>query len=144
MTDPLEGAPSTRGAEWIAGHVEDPEMIAPGLRPPPVARREREVAALVAYVHRLSRTPYPGFPDQFQTAASVYARFCIGCHTVDGEGGKDGPDLSKIGGKHDATSLRRLIADPESVNPNAEMPSFESRLTATEIDAIATYLASRK
>ena len=74
----------------------------------------------------------------------MFARFCIGCHTIDGEGGKDGPDLSKIGEKHDAAYLQRLIADPEAVNPKAEMPSFETRLSAAELDAIATYLASRK
>jgi len=74
----------------------------------------------------------------------VFARFCIGCHTIDGEGGKDGPDLSNIGEKRDAAYLQRLIADPEAVNPKAEMPSFETRLSAAELDAIATYLASRK
>ena len=144
MADSLEDAPSSRGPEWIAGHVADPEMIAPGLRQPPVNRPEREVAALVAYVHRLSRSRYPGFPADVQTAASVYARFCVGCHVIDGEGGTDGPDLSKIGAKHDADYLRRLIADPEGVDPKAEMPSFETRLTAAELDTIATYLASRK
>jgi ubiquinol-cytochrome c reductase cytochrome b subunit len=144
IADPLEGAPSSRGAEWIAGHVSDPEMIAPGLRQLPVARPEREVAALVAYVHRVSRTRYPGFPDGLQTAASVYARFCVGCHTIDGEGGTDGPDLSKIGSKHDAAYMQRLVADPESVDPKAEMPSFETRLTPAELEAIAAYLASRK
>ncbi|HKH74066.1 MAG TPA: cytochrome b N-terminal domain-containing protein [Vicinamibacterales bacterium] len=144
ITDPLENTASSRGVEWAAGHIEDPEMIAAGLRQPPVARREREVAAIVAYVHRLSRQPYPGFPQPTETAASVFARFCIGCHTIDGEGGKDGPDLSNIGEKRDAAYLQRLIADPEAVNPKAEMPSFETRLSAAELDAIATYLASRK
>ncbi|MEO5896319.1 MAG: cytochrome b N-terminal domain-containing protein [Vicinamibacterales bacterium] len=144
MADPLEAASSSRGAEWIAGHVVDPEMIVPGLRQPPVSRSEREVVALVAYVQRLSRSGYPGFTDDVQTAASVYARFCVGCHIVDSEGGKDGPDLSQIGAKRDAAYMRRLIADPEGVDPNAEMPSFETRLTSAELEAIATYLASRK
>ena len=144
IADPLEAAMSSRGAEWIAGHVGDPEMIAPGLRQPPVARPEREVAALVAYVRRISRQPYPGFPQRTEVAASVFARFCVGCHTIDAEGGSDGPDLSKIGEKRDADYLRGLIADPEAVDPKAEMPSFETRLTAAELDAIATYLASRK
>ena len=45
-----------------AGHVGDPEMIAPGLREPPTSITDREVAAIVAYVRRSSRAPYPGFP----------------------------------------------------------------------------------
>ena len=142
--DPLEGMALARGPEWIRGHIEDPEMIAPGVREPPVERGEREVAALVAYVYRLARQPYPGFPARTETAAAVFAHRCIGCHVVDGDGGTEGPDLSHVGSKHDAGFLRRLIADPEAVNPNAEMPSFERRLSSDQLDAIAAYLASRK
>jgi ubiquinol-cytochrome c reductase cytochrome b subunit len=142
--DPLEVVSSTRGPEWIAGHVVDPEMISPGLREPPSPPTEREVAAIVAYVRKLSRQSYPGFPAQTETAATIYARHCVGCHVIDGEGGKDGPDLSKIGGKRDLAYLMRLIADPESVNPDAEMPGFRSRLNAAELNAIAAFLASRK
>jgi ubiquinol-cytochrome c reductase cytochrome b subunit len=144
MTDPLERLSSTRGAEWISGHVTDPEMIAPGLREPPAVLNEREVAALVAYVHQLSRQPYPGFSPEMERAAAVFARYCIGCHVIDGEGGKDGPELTHIGSKHDAATLRRWITDPESVNPDADMPAFGMRLTPDQLDAIAAYLASRK
>ena len=144
MADPLESGRSSRGAEWIAGHVADPEIIGPGLREPPAPKTEREVAAIVAYVRQLSRAPYPGFDTRTETGAVVYARFCIGCHIIDGDGGDDGPELSTIGRKHDAAFLKRLIADPEAVNPDAEMPSFDSRLSADELDAISTLLASLK
>lgn len=144
MADQLESTPTSRGAEWIASHVADPEVIGPGLREPPASKTDREIAAIVAYVQKLSRTPYPGFDPGTETAASVYARFCIGCHVIDGEGGKDGPELSAIGGKHDADFLKQLVADPEAVNPDAEMPSFKSRLTQDELDAIARYLSTRR
>jgi ubiquinol-cytochrome c reductase cytochrome b subunit len=144
VTDPVGTAAVTRTPEWLAAHVADPEVIAPGVRQPPTAVSEREVAAIVAYVHRLSRGGYPGFDDRTEAAASVFARYCIGCHVMNGEGGKDGPDLSRIGAKHDAATLRRWIADPVSVNPDAEMPSFGRRLTTAELDAVASYLAARK
>ena len=60
MADALERASISRGPEWLAGHVADPEMIAPGLREPPSAVSEREAAALVAYVRQVSRQPVPG------------------------------------------------------------------------------------
>lgn len=142
--DPLDGLPASRGPEWLAGHVADPEMIAPGLRVPPAEVHEREVAAIVAHVRRLARQPFVPVDPAVQTAAAVYARHCIGCHRIDGEGGDDGPDLSHIGGKHDMAKLRTWIADPEAVNPDAEMPSFAKRLTPQELDAIASYLAGRK
>jgi ubiquinol-cytochrome c reductase cytochrome b subunit len=142
--DPLEGMVSSRGAEWIAGHVVDPEMITPGLREPPVYREEREVAAIVAYVRRLSRAGYPTVPAETQAAAAIYVRYCVGCHTVDGDGGKDGPDLSKVGSKRDLATIRRIITDPSSVKADAEMPAFGKRLTPQQLESIAGYLAARK
>ena len=144
LSDPLERLPLTRGAEWLAGHIEDPQMIAPGLREPPAPIGEREVAAMVAYVRKLSRAPYPGFDANTESVAAVFARFCVGCHVVDGDGGSDGPDLSRIGAEHDKAYLARLIADPESVNPDAEMPSFARRLTPAELDLTAAWFAARK
>ncbi len=142
--DPIDGLPASRGPEWLAGHVLDPEMIAPGLRDPPVVVSEREAAALVAYARRASRQPYPGFSPHLETVGAVFARYCVGCHKLDGDGGKDGPDLSHEGSKHDAATLRRWIVDPEEVDPDAEMPSFGDRLSAAQLDAVSAYLAARK
>jgi ubiquinol-cytochrome c reductase cytochrome b subunit len=144
MADPLGSIALSRGAEWVSGHITDPEMIAPGLREPRTKVSEREVAAILAYVRRLSRQAYPGFPEQLEVVATIYARYCVGCHVIDGDGGKDGPELSKIGAKHDAATLRTWIVDPEAVNPDADMPSFGDRLSAQQLDAIAGYLAGRK
>ena len=144
MADALDHATMGRGTEWLAGHVIDPEVIAPGVRERTSPLHEREVAAIVAHVRRLSRESYPGFAPQIETAAAVYARHCIGCHVIDGKGGKDGPELSDIGRKHDLSALRLWIADPEAVNPDAEMPAFKNRLTPDQLDAIAGYLATRR
>jgi ubiquinol-cytochrome c reductase cytochrome b subunit len=144
MADPLANLAAARPVDWIAGHVADPEMIAPGLREPPVRRGEREISAIVAYVRRSSRSEYPGFDPRVESAAATFARHCIGCHVIDGDGTQEGPNLSRVGRKHDAAFLERLIADPVSVNPKAEMTAFGSRLTEAELKDLAAYLASRK
>jgi quinol-cytochrome oxidoreductase complex cytochrome b subunit/cytochrome c553 len=144
LADPLEGGPSSRGPEWIAGHIADPEMIAPGMREPLTIVHEREAAAIAAYVRRASRQAYPGYPPDVEATAVIVARYCIGCHKIDGDGGTDGPDLTHEGSKHDAATLRRWIVDPELVDPKAEMPSFGDRLTDAQLDAISGYLSSRK
>jgi len=144
MADPLEGVSMARGPEWLAGHVTDPEMIAPGLREPPSAVTEREAAALVAYVRQVSRQSYPGYPAEIERAAFVWARYCVGCHVIDGDGGKDGPELSHIGSKHDAATMRTWIVDPEAVKPDTDMPKFGNRLNPLQLDAISRFLASRK
>jgi len=144
VADALEGLASTRTAEWITGHVADPEMIAPGLREAPTAVHEREAAAMVASARRASRQPYPGFPEPVETSGAIYARYCVGCHKIEGDGGTEGPDLTHVGSEHDVATLRRWIVDPELVDPEAEMPSFGDRLSDAQLDAIAGYLAARK
>jgi mono/diheme cytochrome c family protein len=98
----------------------------------------------VAYARRASRQPYPGFAEQVETVGPIFARYCVGCHKIEGDGGTEGPDLTHAGEKHDAATLRRWIVDPEQVDPDAEMPSFGDRLSAAQLDAIAAYLAARK
>jgi ubiquinol-cytochrome c reductase cytochrome b subunit len=144
MADALDQVSLARGPDWVAGHVSDPEMIAPGLREPPTRVTDREGAALVAFVTQLTRSPYPGFPASTERAAAVWARYCVGCHVIDGDGGSDGPELTHIGSKHAANELRKWIADPEAIKPETDMPSFEDRLTPGQLDSIAEYLASRK
>jgi len=144
MADPLDQVSLSRGPEWLTGHVTDAEMIAPGLREPPTPVSEREAAALVAYVRQVTRQPYPGYTAPIETAARVWARYCVGCHVIDGDGGKDGPELSHIGSKHDAATLRGWIVDPEAVKPDTDMPAFGKRLKPEQLDAIAQYLADRK
>jgi ubiquinol-cytochrome c reductase cytochrome b subunit len=144
MAEPLDDISLSRGPEWIAGHVSDPEMIAPGLREPPTATSDREAAAILAYVNQLARSPYPGFDARTETASTVFARYCVGCHILDGDGGSDGPELTHAGAKHDVAALRLWIADPEAVDAEADMPAFGKRLAPAELDAIAAHLASRK
>jgi quinol-cytochrome oxidoreductase complex cytochrome b subunit/cytochrome c553 len=144
LADPLEGGPSTRGPEWISGHIADPEMIAPGMRESPITVHEREAAAIAAYARRAAREPYPGYSPAVEMIAPVWARYCVGCHKIEGDGGTDGPDLTHEGTKHDAATLRRWIEDPEQVDPDADMPAFGDRLSAAQLDAISGYLAARK
>jgi ubiquinol-cytochrome c reductase cytochrome b subunit len=148
MADAVGASPLSRPPAWLASHVVDPEVIAPGLRPPPKVE-QREVDAIVAYVQRVARGEQPPrVSDGDRAVALLFARHCVGCHRLDGDGGSqtddDGPDLSHAGAKRDAGWLRRWIADPEAMDPDAEMPGFDTKLTAAELDLISSYLAARK
>lgn len=145
IADELPVQPMVRGRDWLAGHVNDPEVIAPGLRPPPSERHEQQVRAIVAYVQRLREGSLPQQPDASTVrAAQVFARYCVVCHTIDGDGGADGPELSRIGQKHERDWLRRWIEDPTAVREDADMPAFGGKLTPEELDSIASYLALRR
>jgi len=67
---------------------------------------------------------------------------CYGCHTVGKFGTPIGPDLSKVGAKHDLAYLTKWLQDPASQKPTAHMPKIQ--LTDTEARALAAYLAARR
>jgi putative heme-binding domain-containing protein len=80
---------------------------------------EMEVWRIVAYVRQLSRQGSPE-PITGDAAAGVivYQRHgCAGCHTIDGQGGVLGPDLTGIGAKRSVRYVRESIVDP-----NADIP----------------------
>lgn len=138
--DPLGNIAVTRPVPWIQNHIADPEVIAPGIRPMPPAD-EPAGAALIAYVKR-GGTP-PSVSEGTRQAAVIFAKHCVRCHKIDGDGGTEGPDLSRAGAKRDAPWLRRWIARPEAIKPDAKMPAFDRKLTADELATISSFLARR-
>ncbi len=83
---------------------------------------------------------------------------CLGCHQLDGQGGKLGPDITFVGDKtahdfdfthfgHDEPRtvshwLKRHFLDPSEVSPNTVMPA--AALTENEADALTAYALSLK
>ena len=64
---------------------------------------------------------------------------CLSCHLIAGEGGRRGPDLSRIGDK-----LSRVDLIVRIVNGGTNMPAYGSILTPAELEAVTTFLESRK
>jgi cytochrome c551/c552 len=55
------------------------------------------------------------------------SRGCMGCHTVNGQGGNVGPDLSNEGNSgHSTQWLATQIRDPKSHDPQTAMPAFNN------------------
>jgi mono/diheme cytochrome c family protein len=63
---------------------------------------------------------------------------------IDGEGGDQGPDLTRAGKERDVKWLHEWITDPEAMDALANMPAFGDRLTPEELTAITNFLAARK
>jgi nitric oxide reductase subunit C len=143
--NPIDETIVRRDPEWIVGHVRDPQMIAPGLRPVPQgSMTEGQAASVLAYMKRLHAGAAPPKLGEHQDAIAVYGRYCSTCHVIDGEGAKVAPDLSHIGSKHDAMWLHDWITDPMMVRFDATMPPFGDRLDDQQMAAIVGYLAGRK
>jgi putative heme-binding domain-containing protein len=93
----------------IRSGVPDTEM--PGVNIP-----DMEVWRLVAYVQQLGRQggsdPITG---DAAAGAAVYTRAaCAQCHTIGGQGGFLGPDLTDIGDRRAVRHLRQSIVEPSA------------------------------
>lgn len=141
VADPLGAVAVARPAAWIRHHVADPEVIAPGIRPAPDVD-PHETDAIVAFARRGGRPPE--MAAEATRTAVLLAQHCLRCHRLDGEGGSEGPDLSHAGRERDESWLRRWIARPEAVKPDADMPAFDRKLAAEDLDRLAAYLAARR
>lgn len=140
---PIEAGRIGRTADWLAAHVADPEVIAPGVREAPQTN-QRDMAAITAALARLRGGNAPAIDEATRRVAVLVNRSCLTCHLIGGVGGQEGPDLTRVGGKYDAAAMAKRIANPRDVKPDAEMPAFRSKLTKEEIQAIADWLAARK
>jgi cytochrome c oxidase subunit 2 len=69
---------------------------------------------------------------------------CLECHLLNGKGGAVGPNLTTVGNRRSRDFIVQQIRDPRSHNPNSAMPSYGSRLSEQDINALADYLSSLK
>jgi putative heme-binding domain-containing protein len=80
---------------------------------------EAELRELAAYVRKLGQAPPTTLPGDPQRGAVLYQTKgdCAACHTIAGQGGAVGPDLTGIGTSRSAPHLRESL-----VNPAADFP----------------------
>ena len=69
---------------------------------------------------------------------------CLECHTLKGTGGVVGPNLTTVGSRRSRDFIVQQIKDPKSHNTNSAMPSYGSRLSEQDINALADYLSGLK
>ena len=81
----------------------------------------------------------------------IQAAGCLACHKLDGQGQVIAPDLTHVGSRRDAASIRKKILDPaSSVTKGYEklagiMPkSFGTMMNAAQLEALVQYLAAHK
>jgi mono/diheme cytochrome c family protein len=63
---------------------------------------------------------------------------CLGCHQLDGEGGRIGPALSNLGARRSPAFVLGMIVDPEATLPGTAMP--KTPLTRATAELIASFL----
>ena len=83
--------------------------------------------------------------------AIIAAAGCLGCHMLDGQGGRIAPDLTHVGARRSTDSIRKKILDPmSSIAKGYEklagvMPkSFGAMLTGAQFESLVQYLAAHR
>jgi putative heme-binding domain-containing protein len=83
------------------------------------AMSDREMRQAAAYVRSLGKLPMRPVPGDLARGAEIYRGKgnCASCHSINGEGGIAGPDLSLIGAARSASHLRESLVDPQAAVP---------------------------
>ncbi len=88
----------------------------PGTEMPGIYLEEHQVWQVVSFVRSLGARPAPrsvaGDPERGRGLFDGKGG-CIACHMAGGRGGRQGPDLSDIGGRRSPAHLRESLIEPE-------------------------------
>jgi mono/diheme cytochrome c family protein len=142
--------PLTRDEQWVGAHMMDPSAIAPLDRASTDPAwspdlRPMQAQAVLAYLRRIRAGAVPPpLSDSDRIATTTFANVCASCHRISGEGGQSAPNLSRIGARRNAESIRRILVDPASEFEGATMPIFRGRLDDEQIEALTQYLVGRR
>src|SRR5262245_57133666 len=73
---------------------------------------------------------------------------CLGCHTLNGQGGKLGPELSSVRERRDAAYVARIVSDPQSavtgtMMPHTPMPNAWRSVVINYLGGTGTGVTSR-
>lgn len=79
---------------------------------------DQEVWAMVAFLKSISTVEAAeAGPGDAERGRELFDARCTRCHAVDGEGGRLGPDLSRIGAVRSRDALVTAIRDPDAAIP---------------------------
>jgi mono/diheme cytochrome c family protein len=121
---------------WFAGPKDFVLLLAATLLPP-VARAQAPVTSAAI-------SPF----DRDKAEALLRDQLpCLGCHTLDGKGGKLAPELATVRSRRDPAYIARVVADPQgtvqgTLMPHTPMPYAWRSLIVRYLGGDATLLAA--
>jgi len=153
---------SRRSEAWLKLFLKDPQAMFPGERKMVnYDFNDKEISDLISFFKWIERVNTNGFPKEpplkkliqgnraiaAETNSAgkvplIYDEICAACHQLDGQGGKIGPALDRIGERLDKDQLAVWLRDPAKVKPGTTMPNLG--LSETNIEALSGFLSQLK
>lgn len=131
-----------RDAGWLIAHFKQPSSKIPGSQMPPVSLTKAELNALASFLVKL--TPQNAIkmqeiPDYALKGAVLYQKNqCQICHSVNGAGMKNGPELNGLAKRHKSEWVKQHFLDPQKFDSDSVMPSY--KFNEADNEAITRYL----
>jgi mono/diheme cytochrome c family protein len=154
----LSGEGSRAEPEWLREFLRNPTPVRPfgfqpgtGSRMPDFRLSAEEVDTLGAYLMRQTQPLAAGTqpPRELSPFARAKAEAllreqlpCLGCHAIDGEGGRIGPDLARVRERRQPAYIEAMLRDPQATSPGTVMPP--TPMPPETFELILGYLLGRE
>ncbi|MFQ5949249.1 MAG: c-type cytochrome [Nitrospiria bacterium] len=138
--------------------IENPQAFEPKTIMPNFGLKDKQLFPITRYLTSLQQE-LPPVPDETPSgrlpfgplrvakAEKLFRELCIRCHTLDGQGGKTGPDLTYEGDKVNRRWLFQFLKNPYRIrplgfeqNPIARMPKL--RLNDEELMNMTEFIST--
>ncbi|NOZ68505.1 MAG: c-type cytochrome, partial [Deferribacteres bacterium] len=127
--------------EWLFNFLKRPHKI----RPAPILRArmpdfnlpDRDAVTLIEYLSYVAGEPFPFNPEpkrqvyaeDVRDGEKLYREVfaCIACHSLNGTGGRIGPDHTDLASRLKRPWVEKWLKNPLSIKPDVRMPVFKFR-----------------
>ncbi len=141
---------------YLKRFLMDPKSVRADAVMPTLGISSDEADKLIAFLEWISKVDTNDWPPKPILAAAagvggkeltagqlVYQQQgCSNCHSIKGIGGTSGPDLTKVGGKHDRAWFIGHFKDPQQYVKNSAMPPVTT--SDAEIEQLTAYMLTLK
>ncbi len=136
---------------YLKQFLMDPKGVKGDAVMPTLGISPTEADNLIAFLDWISKVDTNGWPpkpilaqaagsgQQLSAGQLVYQnQGCSSCHSINGIGGTSGPDLTKVGARHDKEWFEGHFKDPQKYVKTSAMPSVTA--SDQEIDQLTAYM----